>query len=186
MPTSLRAAPGLVQHRGEGLLDVVGLAFLDDQHRILALAEAQELVVDQRIGGVEHIERDVGVAVGVGEAEALQRADDAVVHAALHDDADRAVAGPKNSLILRSRMKSTAAGQRFSIFSFSCRKEAGGSTMRPVSRRGDSSASATVIVGRLLSLAMKWPCTWQQRMRTSQHHRRVGGFGKLEAVLAPP
>ena len=75
--------------------------------------------------------------------------------------------GPKNSLILRERMKSTAAGQRFEIFSFSCRKEAGGSTMRPVSRRGDSSASATVIAGRLLSLAMNLPCTWQQRMRTS-------------------
>ena len=91
LPTSLRAAPGLVQHRGEGLLDVVGLALLDDEHRILALAEVQELVVDQRVGDVEHIERHVGLAVDVGEAEALQRADDAVVHAALHDDADRAV-----------------------------------------------------------------------------------------------
>ena len=55
--------------------------------------------------------------------------------------------------------------------------------MRPVSRRGASSASATVIGGRLLSLAMKWPWTWQQRMRTSQHDRRVGSLGQLEAVL---
>ena len=39
--------------------------------------------------------------------------------------------------------------------------------MRPVSRRGADSASATVMAGRLLSLVVKLPCTWQQRMRTS-------------------
>ena len=87
------AAAGLVQHRGKRLLDVVGLALLDDQHRVLALAEAQEFVVDQRVDGVQHVERHVGLAIGVGEADALQRADHGVVHAALHDDADRAVAG---------------------------------------------------------------------------------------------
>ncbi len=39
--------------------------------------------------------------------------------------------------------------------------------MRAVSRRGFSSASATVNGGRLLSLAMKRPCRWQARIRTS-------------------
>ncbi len=38
--------------------------------------------------------------------------------------------------------------------------------MRLTSRTGFSSACLTVKAGRLLSLAMKWPCTWQQRMRT--------------------
>ncbi len=87
LPTSLRAAAGLVQHRGKSLLDVIGLAFLDDKHRVLALAEVKELVVDQRIDGVQHIERDVCLAIGVGKTHALQRADDRIVHAALHDDA---------------------------------------------------------------------------------------------------
>ena len=87
----LRIAPGLVQHRGEGLLDVVGLAFLDDQHRVLAFAEVQKLVVDQRVGGVEHIKRNVRLAIVVGEPHALQCADHGIVHAALHDDADRTV-----------------------------------------------------------------------------------------------
>ena len=58
-----RAAIGLVQHRGESLLDVVGLALLDDEHRVLALAEVEELVVDQRIDDVEDVERHVGLAV---------------------------------------------------------------------------------------------------------------------------
>ena len=49
------AAAGLVQHRGKGLLDVIRLAFLDHENRILAFAEAKELVVNERIYGVEHI-----------------------------------------------------------------------------------------------------------------------------------
>ena len=99
----LRAAAGLVQHRGKRLLDVVGLAFLDDQDGVLAFAERQELVVDQRIDGVQHIERHVGVAIGVGKAEALQRADHRIVHAALHDDADRAVVGAEELVDLVAR-----------------------------------------------------------------------------------
>ena len=91
LPTSFVAAAGLVEHRAEGLLDIVGLAFLDDQHRVLVVAEVDELVVDQRIGDVEHIERHFGLAIEVGEAETLQGADHAIVHAALHDDADAAV-----------------------------------------------------------------------------------------------
>ena len=85
------AAAGLVQHRGQSLLDVVGLAFLDHEHRVLAFAERQELVVDQRIDGVQHVKRNLGLAISVGKADALQRADHGIVHAALHDDADRAV-----------------------------------------------------------------------------------------------
>ena len=48
---------GLVQHGAEGLFEMVGLAFLDDQHRLLVLAEGEELIIDQRIGDVEDIER---------------------------------------------------------------------------------------------------------------------------------
>ena len=45
-------------------------------------------------------------------------------------------------------MNSIAAGQRRSSFSFSCMKEAGGSTMRLTSRTGFSSASRNVNFGR--------------------------------------
>ncbi len=63
-------------------------------------------------------------------------------------------------------MKRTAAGQRWFTFSCSCAKLAGGSTMRLVSRTGLSSASRIVNAERRLSLATKWPCTWQARMRS--------------------
>ena len=66
----LRAAAGLVEHGAEGLFEIVGLAFLDDEHRVLVLAEGEELVIDQRIGDVQHIERHFGVAIEIGEAQA--------------------------------------------------------------------------------------------------------------------
>ena len=53
----------------------------------------------------------------------------------------------------------TPPGQRLSIFSLSWPKEAGGRTMRPVSRAGFSSAWRKVNVGRLLSFAVNAPCT---------------------------
>jgi hypothetical protein len=75
---------------------------------------------------------------------------------------------PSNvSFMPRAWMNSTAAGQRCSIFSFSCRNEAGGSTMRLVSRDGCSSARASGKAGRTLSRVAKRPWTWQARIRTS-------------------
>jgi len=65
--------------------------------------------------------------------------------------------GPKNSLSLRVAMNSTAAGQRFSSFSFSCRNDAGGRTMRFTSRDGFSSAWRKVNAGFLLSFVTNWP-----------------------------
>ena len=64
-------------------------------------------------------------------------------------------------------MNFTAFGQRLLILSCSCRKDAGGSTIRLTSRTGFSSASRTVYFGFWLSLVMKLPCTWQARMRSS-------------------
>ncbi len=67
----------------------------------------------------------------------------------------------------RDLMNARAAGSRFLILSCSCMKLAGGSTMREVSRRGDSRACFSENAGERLSLAMKLPCTWQARMRIS-------------------
>ena len=64
-------------------------------------------------------------------------------------------------------MNFTAAGQRCSIFSFSCKNDAGGSTMRLTSRTGFSSACLSVKLGRRLACVTKLPCRWQERMRSS-------------------
>ena len=82
---------GAAQHRRQLLLDVFGLAFLDHQHRLFAHAKIAQLLGNQRVGGVEHQQGDVGLPEGVGQAKLLQRADQRVVEAALNDDAELAV-----------------------------------------------------------------------------------------------
>src|SRR5271157_2463298 len=56
-------------------------------------------------------------------------------------------------------------GHRRAILSRSCPKLAGGKTMRPVSRRGVLRAWSGRTAGG--SLALKLPCTWHARIRTS-------------------
>ena len=69
------------------LFDMIRLAFLDHQHVILTFAEVVELIAQQRIGDVQHIERHLGMAVDIRKAQPLQGTDDGVVHAALDNDA---------------------------------------------------------------------------------------------------
>ena len=81
---NVRIAQDLVQR----LLDEFGLALFDHQHRLLSPAEVDHLAVDDRVGHVHHIERHPRLAPDIGKASLAQRCDDAVIHAALHDDAD--------------------------------------------------------------------------------------------------
>ena len=85
-----RAYRRLAQDLAERLFDVVGLPLFDQQHRAFALTELDNLVGDQRIGDVEDVERDAARSPDVGQAQPLQRAQHAVVHAALENDADLA------------------------------------------------------------------------------------------------
>ena len=73
-----------------------------------------------------------------------------------------------NSLSPCCWMNCCAAGQRLWIFSCSCRKLRGRQhDAADVAHADVSIASLSVNVGRTLSLAMKRPCTWQARMRSS-------------------
>ena len=85
MQPGLDVAPA--QQGRDLLLDVFGLAFLDHQHGALAHAEIRHLLGHQRIGDVEHQQRNVTGAEGIGQAQLLQAAHQRVVQAALHDDA---------------------------------------------------------------------------------------------------
>ena len=69
-----RARTGLAQDRRHVLLDEVRLPFLDHQDRALVATEAKQLAVDQRIGDVEHVHRNLRAAVDVGQAEPLEDA----------------------------------------------------------------------------------------------------------------
>ncbi len=82
-----------MQDGRDRLLDEFGLPLLDHEHRALASAEGRELVVDQRVGDVHDVERHGCLAVDVREAQPLQRAHGAVVHAAEHHETDVAFSG---------------------------------------------------------------------------------------------
>ena len=76
------------QNGVQRLLDEFRLAFLDHEDRLLVGREGGDLVVDQRISDVEHVDRHGSLAIDVGQTKLLQRAHHRIVEAALHDDAD--------------------------------------------------------------------------------------------------
>ena len=55
------------------LLDIFGRALLDHQHGALADAEVLHFLGNERIGDVEHIDRNAAAAVEIGEIEPRQR-----------------------------------------------------------------------------------------------------------------
>ena len=79
---------GAAQLDVDRLLDVFGMAFLDDEHGALAGTERAQLLRHQRIDDVEHQQRHPRRAEDIGEAEPLQRAQHAVGEPAHDDDAD--------------------------------------------------------------------------------------------------
>src|SRR5262245_30455304 len=66
---SARRSPTLTR-----LLDVIGTAFLDHQHRALSRAELAQLLRHQRKSDVEHVDRNAARAVKISEIEPRQRA----------------------------------------------------------------------------------------------------------------
>ena len=70
------------------LFDVLGRAFFHHQHTTLALAKFNHLGRHQGVGDVQHQNRNIAVAKGIGQTELLQAAHEGVVQTPLHDQAD--------------------------------------------------------------------------------------------------
>ncbi len=100
LPCSARVEVGLAQDLADRLLEEVGRALLDDEHRLLAGAEVDDLLGHQRMHDVEHQGRQRHCAVDVAQAGQRQPAVEHVEKAALHDDADVAV-GRAEALVER-------------------------------------------------------------------------------------
>ena len=78
----------LAQHGIEAVFDKFRLAFLNEQHCLFVGAEPSDLIIDQRIGNVQHIDGNVGVAKAVRQPNQFQCANQIIVHSALDDDPD--------------------------------------------------------------------------------------------------
>ena len=68
---------GAAQFDVDRLLDVIGMAFLDDKHGALAGAEFADFLWHQRIDHIEHQQRHARGAEHVGKPHAFERAQDA-------------------------------------------------------------------------------------------------------------
>ena len=88
------------EHGLDALFDVFRLSLLQDQHLLLAHAKIHQLIGHQGIGDVQTINGDVGIAVNIGEALALQGTNDSVVGAAAGDDAQALVLARKQFIEL--------------------------------------------------------------------------------------
>ena len=69
------------------MLDVLGLAFFHHQHGPLICGKFAHLFRYQRVGDVEHQQRNLAVSKGIGQTKRLQRTHQAVVKPTLNDDA---------------------------------------------------------------------------------------------------
>ena len=69
---------GAAQLHIDHLLDIVGGAFLDHEHRALSGAELAQLLRHERKGDIEHVNRNAARAVEVAEVQPLERAQHAV------------------------------------------------------------------------------------------------------------
>src|SRR5699024_3986506 len=76
------------QYGVDVVLDILGLAFLDHQDRFLAGTELYDLIVDQRVGDIEHVQWYAGVAITIGHAQAFHGANKRIVNTALDDQAN--------------------------------------------------------------------------------------------------
>ena len=168
---------------------VVGLAFLDHQHRASCREQKRtHFVVDQRIGDVQHVQRHAAGAERVGQVRAA-RARAARCWYSRRASRCRCREMSPSIISLRpcSVMNFSAAGQRCSIFSRSVHERR--------RRQHDAAQVAPRVLQRILqrvarargcSRAVKRPCTVARADAQLEHHRRVRRLRQLEAVVAPP
>ena len=155
----------------------------------IALLPAQkphEFGVDQRIGDVEHIERNAALAEHVGEAEHFERAQHVVVHAALHDDADVADVAVEHlvELVLldEAHRGRPALLDLFLLVRIGRRRQrdAVDVAQRVLQRILEGECRPHIVPGHEPAVDVAGADA------QLQHHRRVRGLRQLEALLHRP
>src|SRR3546814_8846809 len=87
------------------MLDEFGLPLLDHQHGAFPGAEVPYLIRDQRIGHVEDVDRQFGIAEGIGNVDQLEGPIERVEKATLDNDADvRILAKPLVQPVLSNEL----------------------------------------------------------------------------------
>ena len=166
------------------LLDVVGRAFLDHQHRALAGAERAHFLRHQRIDAVEHMDRHARRAVDLGEVEPLQRAQHARGQPAANDDAD--VGEVAGNELVEALLADEGDRRRQAVLDLQPLMHEQRRRMRQprvfeARRAGDAVAAGER--GALVVLGGEFAGDMTGADAQLHHHRRVARLGQLEALL---
>ena len=172
LPEELRVHVGPAKETPDCFLQIVGLAFLHDQHGTLARTESRNLLWNERVGDVEDEDGDSRPTLAVGETEERQRAERGIVHPALGDDSDVAdcVGARRRKILVQTVFPDELDGGRPALHAPS---PAPGSRWRAAGRcAGSRSAGHPGACGwsrpaRGSLLVAKLPWTWHARIRSS-------------------
>ena len=174
---------GLAEELIDRLLDELRLTLFDHENRLLAAGESGQFFWDQRIGHVHHVERNVALAKGIGEAQILERSEHGVVESALEHDSD-VRASPVEKLIQmmpRDVLDRRGPPRRDLVLLL----EVGG-------RREDNPVVAPFRLIESILNGKAGPDIVRRHETAMdvtspnpehQHHRRIAGFGEIEAGL---
>ena len=172
------------QEGGDFLLDVFGRAFFHHQHGTLAQCKFGNLLGHQRESDVEHQHRNVALAKRIGRAKLLQRTDQRVVQAALHDDAQIAVlAGVQLVEALLDDVAPRCGDALLDLELFLAEGHGRVRELVVVEGRRLGHQRAGGYLGRLVVLALETAAHMASANAQLQDGRHVGGFREAKAVL---
>ena len=166
-----------------GLLDMLGLAFLHDQKGALARCESHELLLDEGVGGVEHVQRQPRAAEAVRQAQQFQGPKDAVVEPALQHDPEFAFRTVYEFVELvflneaHRRRPALFGLLAFVLVGVGWQDDARRVALRRVKGVCGGERRPAVVAGD------EAPVQMAGADAQHQHHRRIAGLGQFEALL---
>ena len=175
---------GAAQGHIDLLLDVFRRSLLDHQHGALADAEILHFIGHQRIGDVEHIDRNARSAVKIGQVEPRQRAQQIVGEAAEHDDADlvRIARNHLVELLLADKfLRRRQAFLNLEPFLGENHRRVREAAIFETRRSGEAMLAA--IGAALIVFGDKLAGDVAGAHPQIEHHRRVARLGQLEAFF---
>ena len=175
---------GAPQVQRDLLLQVLGLAFLGQQHGTLAGAETHHLLGHHGVGHVHHQHGDLGVAAAIGQAQLLHRALQRGPDTALHDQAQFLV--PARHQLVQAVLDDVAARGGDALLHLQLFLAEGDRRVRQahvVEARGVAHQRAGADGRRPVVLGREAAAHVAGADAQFQQHGHVGGFGQAEALL---
>ena len=187
LPEELRVHVGPAKETPDCFLQIVGLAFLHDQHGTLARTESRNLLWNERVGDVEDEDGDSRPTLAVGETEERQRAERGVVHPALGDDSDVAdcVGARRRKILVQTVFPDELDGGRPALHHLLLLLEVGGGRQAdaPVVEARAIQEPVAGVGRRAVRCGGEAPVDVARANPQLEHHRGTARLGELEGLF---